>query len=99
MTFKIAIIGAGSVGFTKKLISDLLKVPEFEEVEFALTDINEQNLEMIAAIIGRIIAVNGLKTRLSHTTDRRQALTGARYVMKSCASGGSRPLPMISASR
>jgi len=78
MTFKIAIIGAGSVGFTKKLISDLLKVPEFEEVEFALTDINGHNLEMIAAIIGRIIEVNGLRTRLTHTTDRRQALTGAR---------------------
>ena len=27
--FKVAIIGAGSVGFTKTLISDLLKVPEF----------------------------------------------------------------------
>ena len=26
--FKIAIIGAGSVGFTKKLVSDILKVPE-----------------------------------------------------------------------
>ena len=25
MTFKIAIIGAGSIGFTKKLVSDILK--------------------------------------------------------------------------
>ena len=53
MTFKIAIIGAGSVGFTKKLVSDLLKVSEFEGVEFALTDINEHNLDMIAQIIRR----------------------------------------------
>ena len=30
-SFKIAIIGAGSVGFTKKLISDLLCVPEFAD--------------------------------------------------------------------
>ena len=35
MSFKVAIIGAGSVGFTKTLISDLLKVPEFADVEFA----------------------------------------------------------------
>ena len=88
MTFKIAIIGAGSVGFTKKLISDLLKVPEFEEVEFALTDVNGHNLDMIAQIIGRIIEVNGLKTRLTWTTDRRRALEGARYVMNVVRIGG-----------
>jgi hypothetical protein len=29
MTFKVAIIGAGSVGFTKKLFTDILCVPEF----------------------------------------------------------------------
>ena len=33
MAFKITIIGAGSVGFTKKLCSDILKVPEFEGIE------------------------------------------------------------------
>ncbi len=37
--FKLTIIGAGSVGFTKKLCADLLKVPEFEDIEIALTDI------------------------------------------------------------
>jgi alpha-galactosidase len=88
MSFKIAIIGAGSVGFTKKLIQDLLKVPEFEEVEFALTDINAHNLDMIAQIIRRIVEVNGLKTRVTHTTDRRKALDGARYVMNVVRIGG-----------
>lgn len=88
MSFKIAIIGAGSVGFTKKLISDLLKVPEFEDVEFALTDINGHNLDMIAQIIRRIVQVNGLKTRVSATTDRRKALEGARYVMNVVRIGG-----------
>ncbi len=47
MSFKVAIIGAGSVGFTKILISDLLKVPELADVEFALTDLSAHNLEMI----------------------------------------------------
>jgi alpha-galactosidase len=88
MAFKIAIIGAGSVGFTRKLISDLLKVPEFEDVEFALTDINGRNLDMIAQIIRRIVQVNGLKTRVSATTDRRRALEGARYVMNVVRIGG-----------
>ena len=47
VSFKVAIIGAGSVGFTKTLISDLLHVPEFVGCEFALTDINQHNLDMI----------------------------------------------------
>jgi alpha-galactosidase len=88
MTFKIAIIGAGSVGFTKKLVSDLLKVPEFEGVEFALTDINEHNLDMIAQIIRRLVEVNGLPAKVSATTDRRRALEGARYVMNVVRIGG-----------
>lgn len=86
--FKICIIGAGSVGFTKKLVSDILKVSEFEEVEFALHDINAQNLDMIRQIIERIITVNGLKTRVTASTDRREALNGARYIMNFVRIGG-----------
>jgi alpha-galactosidase len=87
-TFKIAIIGAGSVGFTKKLCSDILKVPEFADVEIALTDISQHNLDMIAQIIRRVVAASGLKTRVTATTDRREALTGARYVMNVVRIGG-----------
>jgi alpha-galactosidase len=86
--FKITIIGAGSVGFTKKLVSDILKVPEFEDIEIALTDINAHNLDMVAQIIRRIVDVNGLKTTVTHTTDRRKALEGARYVMNCVRIGG-----------
>ena len=88
MTFRIAIIGAGSIGFTKKLISDLLKVPEFAGVEFALTDISARNLDMIRQVIERLIAVNRLPARVVATTDRRQALEGARYVMNVVRIGG-----------
>jgi len=87
-TFKIAIIGAGSVGFTKKLFTDILSVPEFGEVEVALTDISERNLMMIKAILERIVAANNLPTRISATTNRRQALEGARYVMSCVRVGG-----------
>ena len=88
MTFKICIIGAGSVGFTKKLCQDILKVPEFEDIEIALTDINAHNLDMIAQIIRRVVSANGLKTRVTATTDRREALTGARYIMNCVRIGG-----------
>ncbi len=64
--FKITIIGAGSVGFTKKLVSDILKVPEFAGIEIALTDLSAHNLEMIEQIIRRIVEVN----RLPHEDHR-----------------------------
>lgn len=88
MTFKIAIIGAGSIGFTKKLVSDLLCVPEFASVEIALTDISEHNLDMSFQIIKRLVEVNKLPTRVTATTDRRKALTGARYIMNCVRIGG-----------
>jgi alpha-galactosidase len=88
MTFKLTIIGAGSIGFTKKLISDMLKVPEFENIEIALTDINQHNLDMGRQIIEKLISVSGLKTKVTATTDRKRALEGAKYVMNCVRIGG-----------
>ncbi|MCX5579801.1 alpha-glucosidase/alpha-galactosidase [Kaistia terrae] len=87
-SFKIAIIGAGSVGFTKKLVSDILSVPELREVEFALTDISEHNLTMVRQILDRMVAENKLPTKITATTNRREALTGARYVISCVRVGG-----------
>ena len=46
MPLKIAMIGAGSIGFTRRLMGDLLTVPEFPET-FALSDINLHNSKMV----------------------------------------------------
>ncbi len=88
MPFKLCIIGAGSVGFTRKLCADLLKVPEFEGIEIALTDISQANLDMIAQILRKMIEVSGLKTQVTATTDRRKALEGAKYIMNTVRIGG-----------
>jgi alpha-galactosidase len=88
MSFKVAIIGAGSVGFTKMLVSDLLHVPEFADVEFALTDINPHNLDMIRQIIEQIVKTNKLPAKVTATTDRREAISGARYIMSCVRVGG-----------
>ena len=88
MTFKIAIIGAGSVGFTRKLFTDILLVPEFQDVEFALTDTSEHNLSLIQTLLTKIKDANNLKVRISATTDRRQALEGARYILSCVRVGG-----------
>nr|MBP9914551.1 alpha-glucosidase/alpha-galactosidase [Opitutaceae bacterium] len=88
MPIKIAFIGAGSIGFTRRLVADLLVVPEFANVEFAFTDINARNLNMVAEICRRDIAANGLKTAITATTNRRAALQGANYVFCVVRIGG-----------
>ncbi len=88
MSFKIAIIGAGSIGFTQKLVSDILKVEEFQTCTFALTDINPHNLDMIRQIIERVVSVNKLPAKVEATTNRREAITGARYIMSCVRVGG-----------
>jgi len=88
MSFKITIIGAGSVGFTQKLVSDILCVPEFHDVEIALTDISADNLGMIEQIISTIVKSNNLAAKVTATTDRREALKDARYIMSCVRVGG-----------
>ena len=88
MSFKIAIIGAGSVEFTRKLFMDILSVPEFAGVEFSLTDISEHNLSLIKAVLDTIKETNSLKVTITATTDRRKALEGARYVVSCVRVGG-----------
>ncbi|WP_347836577.1 hypothetical protein [Gracilibacillus sp. JCM 18860] len=59
MTFKIAFIGAGSIGFTRGLLRDILSVPEFQKIEVTFTDINQKNLEMVTQLCQRDIDENG----------------------------------------
>lgn len=88
MSFKVALIGAGSIGFTRKLVQDLLGVPEFRDIEIAFTDINEKNLEMVTTLCQRDIDHNGLSIQIQSTLDRREALRNARYVLTVIRVGG-----------
>ncbi len=85
---RIAIIGSGSVGFTRKLVRDMLKVPALADAEFALHDISAQNLDLVRQILERDIAANRMSSRILATTDRREALTGARYIISCVRIGG-----------
>jgi alpha-galactosidase len=89
MIMKIAFIGAGSVGFTRKMVSDILSVSDLQNVEIALMDIDPINLEMIYNILDRDIKANGLSNvRLTKTTDRRESLRGAKYIFSFIRVGG-----------
>ena len=88
MSFKIAFIGAGSIGFTRKLLQDFLSVPEFCETEISFHDINEHNLDMVTQLCQRDIDSNGLDIKIHSTLDRREAVRGAKYVFVVVRIGG-----------
>ncbi|MEC0264680.1 alpha-glucosidase/alpha-galactosidase [Paenibacillus anseongense] len=88
MSFKVAFIGAGSIGFTRGLLRDLLSVPEFKDIQVAFTDINQHNLDMVTELCQRDIVENGLNIKIQASTDRREALKDAKYVLCTIRVGG-----------
>ena len=88
MPLKIAMIGAGSIGFTRRLMADLLTVPEFADTTFAFTDLDARNLDMVKQLAERDIAGNNLPATIQTTTDRRAAIADSDYVICMIRQGG-----------
>lgn len=88
MAIKVAMIGAGGVGFTRRLMQDILTVPELQDTLFSLTDISERNLDMVTQLCERDVKGNGLPAKIESTTDRRKAITDADYVICMIRQGG-----------
>lgn len=88
MSFKLAIIGAGSLVFARTLFTDIMSVPEFRDIEIAFTDINADNLEKVTGLCQRDLEANGIHTKIQSTTDRREAFKNARYIVNCVRVGG-----------
>lgn len=88
MAIKVAVLGAGSVGFTRGISRDILSVPELQDTHFAYHDINEHNLDMVAALMKKDVAANGVPATIETTLDRRKALDGAKYILSFVRVGG-----------
>jgi len=88
MAIKVAVVGAGAVGWTRKLLRDLLAVPEFSDLHYSLTDISETNLDLAFQLCAHDIAQNKLPAKIDRTTDRRRCFEGADYVICAIRQGG-----------
>ena len=85
---KITFIGAGSWGFTRGLVRDLLTFPTLENAEICLMDIDAERLEFIHKAIDKIVAMGNYSATVSATQDRTAALQGADYVIVTILAGG-----------
>ncbi|HEV7301163.1 MAG TPA: alpha-galactosidase [Tepidisphaeraceae bacterium] len=88
MSKKIAMIGAGSVVFCKTLVSDILATPGLHDSQFALMSPTETKLRRMEAFVGRMIKDNRLPATVSATTNRREAIKDADFVVVMIQVGG-----------
>ena len=92
---KITFIGAGSTVFTKNLIGDILSFPALADSEIALMDIDATRLTVSHGIAEKVNKAVGGNAKFQVTTDRREALTGADYVICMIQVGGYEPSTVI----
>ncbi len=85
---KITLIGAGSVVFTRNLCSDILLTPVLQESTISLMDIDSERLKQARDLVQAIIDQRGLEARVTATTDRRESVQGADYVITTFQQGG-----------
>ncbi|HHN46974.1 MAG TPA: alpha-galactosidase [Planctomycetes bacterium] len=85
---KIAFIGAGSLGFTRGLVRDILTFPDLKDSTIALMDINRERLEYARLNVERIVEAGKYPAKVVATLDRREALKGADAVLVTILSGG-----------
>ncbi|MEA4823795.1 MAG: alpha-galactosidase [Clostridiaceae bacterium] len=85
---KIAFIGAGSFGFTRTLVKDILSFPAFSDAEIALMDINPERLAYIERACKKIVEKGNYPAKVTATMNRAEALEGADGVLITILSGG-----------
>lgn len=89
---QIAIIGAGSHVFAQAMIRDSLSFPALQDSTFRLMDIDPEPLGYMETIATKIIEQGDHPAEVLATTDRREALEGADYVIVSVLVGGREPI-------
>lgn len=86
---KIAFIGAGSIGFTRELVRDILTFPLLENAEIALMDIDPERLDFAKRSVEKIVSLGKYPATVSATLDRVEALKGADVVLTTILAGGT----------
>jgi len=85
---KIAMIGAGSLVFCKTLMSDFLATPALRGSEYRLMALTRTRLDKMRDFVQRMLRDNDLDASVMATTDRREALKDADYVVIMLQAGG-----------
>ncbi len=85
---RITFIGAGSFGFTRGLVRDLLTFPLLRDATLVLMDVDKERLEFADRSVRRIVELGQYPARVETTMDRAEALKGSDVVICTILAGG-----------
>jgi alpha-galactosidase len=89
---KVVLIGASSYIFGRDFISDILLYPGLGDSAITLVDPDKERLDLATVYARELVKQQGVALRMESTTDRREALNGADYVIFAIRSGGWPPV-------
>lgn len=85
---KLAVVGGGST-YTPELLSGLIeRYSEFPLRELWLMDVDEHRLQIVGGFCERLAAAQGAQFAIYLTTNRKEALAGADFVITQIRVGG-----------
>lgn len=82
---KITVIGAGSAVFGLSTLVGILKHPDLQDAELFLHDVNAEGLRKIHLLAEKLSRALQTNVAIRSSTDRREALDGADFVVLSVA--------------
>jgi alpha-galactosidase len=82
---KVVVIGVGSASFGPAILGDLLQCDRLRGSTIALCDINERGLELMTRLARRLNREWDAGVTIESSTDRRDLLPGAGFVIVSIA--------------
>ncbi|MEN6479833.1 MAG: hypothetical protein ABFD20_09370 [Anaerolineales bacterium] len=85
---RIVLIGAGSMTFTRGLLMDLVLAPHLRGSTVALVDVDATKLDLATRLARQMIAQEGVDLSVEASTDRRDMLPNADYVITTISVGG-----------
>lgn len=84
---KIVIVGGGSVAWAPNVVRDMLLTPSLAHSHFVLLDTNRRASDLTKAFLEKLARELGSKATFT-STDRRDAMRGADYVVITISTGG-----------
>ncbi|MGF1777423.1 alpha-glucosidase/alpha-galactosidase [Vibrio nomapromontoriensis] len=92
---KLCLIGAGSTIFMKNIVGDILHLPAFKNCEIALYDIAQERLDDSTLVAQKLSATLNVTPKIVATMDRKEALSGADFVVTMFQVGGFKPSTVV----
>jgi alpha-galactosidase/6-phospho-beta-glucosidase family protein len=87
MSVRISFIGGGSYQWIPKLLLDISRTPSLHDAEIVIEDLDPRPVPDMVDFVHHIARVRGIGLTATGTTDQREALEGADYVVVCISTG------------